>query len=75
MAGSREDADWYVYKTLAADGTWSIGALQGAPVSTVMVIADGMTEEQATIRAAIEDLAAPLSPQHDDWANDETPRP
>lgn len=53
----KSDPPWFVFKSIAADGSWSVGIAQGTPdTSAVMVIAEGLSREQAINVARAESL-------------------
>ncbi|MGC4191486.1 MAG: hypothetical protein QM589_10025 [Thermomicrobiales bacterium] len=47
MSVNVDGRDWYVFETIAADGTWSVGILRGMASLLVLVVAEGLTEAQA----------------------------
>jgi len=53
----KSDSPWFVFKSIAADGSWSVGIAQGTPdTSAVMVLAEGLSREQAVNVARAESL-------------------
>lgn len=54
---SESDPPWFVFKSIAADGSWSVGIARGTPDSSaVIVIAEGLSRARAVTIARAESI-------------------